>query len=1104
MADIGIRVVVSGVAQARQNIGAIQSDISRLERTLVGLHLTSTAVSQSITHLGRQLSALGSSLMGVGRTISIVVTAPLAFMGASAIKAGIDFENAFASVLKTTEGLGDTWRTLTPLGEKVLAGLREMAKEMPLMASELAEVMAVAGQLGIAESQLVEFTRVMAEMGVTTNLTAEEAAYAIARIENIFEVSAGDMASVARHLGSTVVDMGNNFATTEADVMEFATRIAAAGRIVGMTIPDIVAIATATTSVGVQVEAGGTAIQRVLIGMEAALAGSAEKMLLFATTANRALGEAGMTVEEFAELMRTKPIEAFTLFIKGLKESGEDAFAILKGLGLADQRLIRTILSLANAGDLLERTVRRSNQAWEENNALADEARKRFETVRSKLGILRNRFVDLGITLFDLVRDPLVKIIEGLGNFIDHLAKLDPHVLRFGMVLAGLVAAIGPIILVLGTIISLLGTLLTVIAPLFTPLGLLAGAIGLVGTSSLVASDQFGSFVGRLLGVSPEVQGVFEGIQASIEDILPTFENVLSGLSSIPIVGIIFDKIKEAIGVFTPIEIPVEIPPLVPDQIRGFLRSVADAFNALLFGGKEIELPANLKENLLPEDIAAMQPPSFEERFKEFASRLREAIVAEWDYIKDDLVPKFVEIAVAFASAIGEKLLEWLAPDSQTMSQIKQTFENFGIFVQGVLQGGESAAPGIRTFSEALTKMLDDLLSRQTAVELLGVVSAHVEDISETLAKHSGDIEEGGGVLSKFLQDLSPYIEDLGPGLRELSVAFADLMLTIGGFAVKTEATQLMGGVGIILRILGWDPVSGKSWGQIVGETVTAIITNLTKLLQFLAAALQTGSDLQEGWVNFFSTLFNPQKDTEDINAAGADIIQRTITFWDEIRQIFSSGADNVQTTLDEKVPNWVTPFNQVRDEVTGHSIIPDMVAEIIAQFLMLDNKVTSILNAWKEGIISIIGGLKTSILTDVESMRASVEDTLLRAWKIFLQWLKDNVPSIVSEIGKIVDAIASINLEALGSPKMKIHYALEDLEQYLNRAKFTIDFAQPVLPPTVTALQSVVLSPALSAQRAYTDNSIAVNIHGVPIRDQNDLVKDLTTRLTLLRSMGW
>ena len=50
--------------------------------------------------------------------------------------------------------------------------------------------------------------------------------------------------------GASVVDLGNNFATTERDIVEMTNRLAAGGKLAGLTAPDILGLATAMSSVG--------------------------------------------------------------------------------------------------------------------------------------------------------------------------------------------------------------------------------------------------------------------------------------------------------------------------------------------------------------------------------------------------------------------------------------------------------------------------------------------------------------------------------------------------------------------------------------------------------------------------------------------------------------------------------------------------------------------------------------------------------------------------------------------------------------------------------------------------------------------------------------
>src|SRR5690606_33555925 len=178
----------------------------------------------------------------VGKVGKAVTAGGLAIAGGLGLasKSAIDFESALAGVRKTVDASEAEFAALE-------RGIRDMSKELPASAIEIARVAEAAGQLGIETPHILKFTRVMIDLGEATNMTAETAATSLARFANIVQMP---MENIDR-LGSTVVALGNNLATTEAEIVEMGLRLAGAGHQIGLTEAQILSLAGALSSVGI-------------------------------------------------------------------------------------------------------------------------------------------------------------------------------------------------------------------------------------------------------------------------------------------------------------------------------------------------------------------------------------------------------------------------------------------------------------------------------------------------------------------------------------------------------------------------------------------------------------------------------------------------------------------------------------------------------------------------------------------------------------------------------------------------------------------------------------------------------------------------------------
>ncbi|EKO5660954.1 phage tail tape measure protein [Enterococcus faecalis] len=468
----------------------------------------------AIYNASEKMISSGQKMEKVGGALTKGITLPILAGAAAVTTAAVKWESDFAGVKKTNDEVVDSTGKVVYSYKDLENGLRGLAKELPSSHTEIANVAEAAGQLGIKTKNVVGFTKTMIDLGESTNMSAEEAATALARLANI----TGMPQTEFDKLGSVIVDLGNNFATTESEITAMGLRLAGAGHQVGMSEAQIMGFAAALSSVGIEAEAGGSAFSKVMVEMQLAVENGAnafagleslsqqtgvsmeqvssavrnggkelkntagamgltskelKTMHKEATDASGKLNDfaevAGMSAEQFSKAFKEDASGAIIKFIEGLgktKEHGQSAIAVLDDMGITEVRLRDSLLRAAGASDVFKSAVDRGTKAWGENTALTEEANKRYETTESQLKMLKNEAVDVGITfggpLVKALRDalqatkPMIKMVT---NLAESFSNADPKTQQTIVKMIALTAAMGPAIKLTGTLTKGVGSL---------------------------------------------------------------------------------------------------------------------------------------------------------------------------------------------------------------------------------------------------------------------------------------------------------------------------------------------------------------------------------------------------------------------------------------------------------------------------------------------------------------------------------------------------------------------------------------------------------------------------------------------------------------------
>ena len=253
----------------------------------------------------------------------------------------------------------------------------------------------------------------------------------------------------------------------------------------------------------------GTAMTQIWNKMTKAVAEGGDTLDSFAKTA-------GVSGKEFAQIWENNPSKALSMFVKGLGETEGGAKGVLKALddvGIKGIREADTIRRMANNHQVLDKALKTGSEGWKENSALTDEANIRYETMGSKLKMLKNTFINFARTIGDAVA-PIVSFLA------DKLTGLFENLQGTSNATKIAIAAF-----------TLLGV---AIPPLIVATGVLAHSI--VGISEAVT----------LLNATKGGAKFFSLFNGGIKGVLP---NIGQLLTKIPLLGSAFTLLTGPVGI---------------------------------------------------------------------------------------------------------------------------------------------------------------------------------------------------------------------------------------------------------------------------------------------------------------------------------------------------------------------------------------------------------------------------------------------------------------------------------------------------------------------------------------------------------------------------
>lgn len=383
------------------------------ERAVKGMQ---SVTQRAAASMRKHWDSIKSSLSGMGGLIS---TVGIGLAAKKLIDVMAELEQGWVEIKKRTGLAGEEF-------QKLRVNIKDLAKEMAGVTLEkLQDIAAIAGQLGVkGVKNIAEFTRVIGMMSVATDLTATQAAEDMAQIANIMKLPISQM----ERLGSAINELSNNSTAYARDLTNMTKRMGGAAQLIGITTPQVLALAATLKDLGVESEVAGTAISQVLI-----------KML---QDTDKFAKIAGVELAVFKKTIEDSPIEAVKLLAKGIKDLGTFGAAKALGeLGLEGQRVGGVLLKLADGQEKLNEHLGRSSKEWETITSLANEYETSAESLIAQSATLGNAFKiladDASDTLLPALKEIMKWTTKGIHLFNDFGKTIGTGAAKISLALEG-------------------------------------------------------------------------------------------------------------------------------------------------------------------------------------------------------------------------------------------------------------------------------------------------------------------------------------------------------------------------------------------------------------------------------------------------------------------------------------------------------------------------------------------------------------------------------------------------------------------------------------------------------------------------------------------
>lgn len=559
-------------------VGYLTLDISGFARSL------DTAKSEMNGFVGHmntssgKLDTISKGLVKSGKILTAGVTAPIAGVGAAAIKSGSEFDAGMSKVkaitgdatvdmnklYKAAEDMGISFKKGSNDSETAFNAVRaaaiKMGNDTKFTATETTDALYYMGLAGWkADEQIAGLPAVLnlaAASGVELGRTSDIVTDGL----TAFGRSAEDSTEFVNALAAASANSNTN-----VDLLgESFKYVAPVAGGFGYTIQDTTLALGLMASAGVKGTQAGTSLRQALVQLTKPSDKAATYMNKYGVSLYDAQGNV-KSLRDFMLDLRQKfgDLDVAVTNADGSIKSGEEIMEEYgKKLPISQQekltaittmfgtRALPGILSIINAGqgdfNQLATSIDGADTAFDGAGYAAGQAGIMLDNLQGDITLLKSAFGTTKIVISDMVSGELREFIQQLTEILRKFNEMDPKQQEQIVKILGIIAAIGPLLIIIGKVI---GAISAIIGFISTIGGVLSTLGSVISTIASVIGTALGAIAAALNLPVAAVAAIIAAVIALVAVIVLNFNKIKKFIGDV-ISGIIdfFKSLFSAIG----------------------------------------------------------------------------------------------------------------------------------------------------------------------------------------------------------------------------------------------------------------------------------------------------------------------------------------------------------------------------------------------------------------------------------------------------------------------------------------------------------------------------------------------------------------------------